>query len=94
MEQRVAKRFLIGGTVQGVGYRYWTEKVAQELRLGGWVRNLPDGRVEIFAEGDPEHLEALEARAWRGPRAAQVTEVVVEPQAPVGTTTFAIRRDA
>ncbi len=47
------------GTVQGVGFRYTTVGYAQELKLTGWVRNLPDGRVEILAQGDKTSIEVL-----------------------------------
>ena len=57
--ERVAAQLLISGIVQGVGYRYWTTRTAARLGLAGWVRNLYDDRVEIFAEGPAPALEAL-----------------------------------
>jgi acylphosphatase len=50
---------LIGGRVQGVGYRYFAQQKANELHIFGWVRNTPDGKVEIEAEGEPKKLETF-----------------------------------
>jgi acylphosphatase len=65
----------VSGRVQGVFYRATTEAVARQLHLTGWVRNLPDGRVELVAEGPQEALDRLIAWAHRGPEHAQVTGV-------------------
>ena len=73
--ERDAAQFLISGIVQGVGYRFWTERTAKELGLCGWVRNLFDGRVEIHAEGKPEALDSLETACKSGPKTASVTAV-------------------
>jgi acylphosphatase len=85
--------FLISGIVQGVGFRYWTERVARELEVTGWVRNLVDGRVEVFAEGSAEKLRMLEASLWRGPRSAEVLAVEVRSVPLEGRASFDIRRD-
>ena len=71
----------ISGLVQGVWYRASAKDVARRLGLRGWVRNLPDGRVEIVAEGDEEALKALIDWCWEGPPLARVenVEVVWEP---------------
>ncbi len=61
------------GRVQGVGFRYFAHRVAQRLNLGGWVRNLPNGSVEVEVEGPRAALEAFAAEMERGPSAAQVT---------------------
>lgn len=66
---------LISGRVQGVWYRAGTREKAESLGLGGWVRNLRDGRVEAIAEGPREDLECLVAWAWSGPASAHVVEV-------------------
>ena len=68
-------RFLVSGMVQGVGFRYFTARRAQALQLAGWVRNLPDGRVEVVASGDPSSLEALETALGSGPAGAAVSGV-------------------
>jgi acylphosphatase len=78
LEMRVARRFLVSGRVQGVGFRFFTQDIARCEGVMGIVRNLPDGRVEIVAEGDDESLARLEAAVWRGPSHARVEHVEVE----------------
>ncbi len=73
MEQ--ARRYIIEGMVQGVGYRFFVERVAQELGLGGYVKNRRDGGVEVYACGPADKLEDLKARLEKGPRAARVERV-------------------
>lgn len=68
----------IAGRVQGVGFRYFVIEHGQQLGLGGWVRNLWDGRVEAVAEGPQADLERLLVYLKRGPSAANVTTVDVE----------------
>jgi len=68
---------IVKGLVQGVGYRFFVIRRAELLGLTGWVKNLPDGTVEVVAEGDRELLEELIKELWKGPSAAQVTDVVV-----------------
>ncbi len=82
MERIAAKRWLIDGRVQGVGFRYFVQDKAAELGLRGWARNLPDGRVEVYALGKPDQLEHLAAALHKGPRLAQVRHVE-ERDAPV-----------
>ncbi len=67
-----AIRIFIRGIVQGVGYRFFTERVARSLQLRGFVRNLPDGRVEAVAAGREEDLETFIARLREGPSAGRV----------------------
>ena len=69
---------VIHGDVQGVGFRYFVIDLARPLGLRGWVRNRPDGSVELTAEGERDQLETLLERARRGPRSAQVTDVEVD----------------
>lgn len=66
---------LVSGRVQGVFYRATAEQVARELGLHGWVRNLPDGRVEAIAEGPIAALEAFETWCRRGPAHVQVSDL-------------------
>jgi acylphosphatase len=73
-----ARKFWISGQVQGVGYRYFALRVARELGLKGWVRNLSDGRVEAYAAGSATLLEDFEARLRQGPPAGDVRHVEVE----------------
>jgi len=75
---------LVSGTVQGVGYRAWTRKKARELGLTGFVRNLPDGRVEVYAEGEEEKLKELLAELHKGPFFARVREVNYQFTEPRG----------
>ncbi|MBS7645850.1 MAG: acylphosphatase [Candidatus Bathyarchaeia archaeon] len=74
----------ISGQVQGVFFRYETRRVAKELGVSGWVRNLPDGRVEVVAEGEEESIEKLIQFCRRGPPAAKVTNVEVKYEEPKG----------
>jgi len=89
---RVARRYLISGRVQGVGFRFFVESAAMREGIHGWVQNLPDGRVEIAAEGDAEAVERFERNLRQGPRGARVDDVEVDHQVPGGHTTgFSIR---
>ena len=74
----VARRYLISGIVQGVGFRYFAQDEAERLHLSGYVRNLRDGRVEVYAIGSPEKLARLRTLIERGPRGAMVQHVVEE----------------
>lgn len=76
-----AKKYLISGRVQGVGFRYFVARLARELHLAGWVRNLPDGRVEAYARGPAAKLKRLEAELRIGPPLAEVRSVEVEDAA-------------
>lgn len=89
-----ARHILVSGIVQGVGYRAFAERNARELGLSGWVRNLDDGRVEIFVEGEPSRLEMYVERCHRGPRSAEVTEVSSTSCAPHGAVAFTMRPTA
>ena len=70
-----SKRFYVSGAVQGVGFRYFVERVAHELKLSGYVRNLRDGRVEVYAIGFATSLAVLRQQLERGPRGAFVTRL-------------------
>lgn len=70
-----AKRYLVRGRVQGVGFRYFVERAAAELSLKGYARNLDDGRVEVYAVGTSENVSQLAGLLWRGPRWADVRGV-------------------
>ena len=69
------RHYLVTGVVQGVGFRFFARRVAQRLGLAGWVRNLPDGRVEAEAEGSPSVLDAYARELGRGPAGAMVSGV-------------------
>ena len=70
-----ARRVLIAGTVQGVGYRDWLVRVAREHQLSGWVRNRADGRVEAVLAGEEPAVEAVLLLVRRGPPLARVSEI-------------------
>jgi len=78
---KIARHYLIRGRVQGVGFRYFVELAAHELGLTGWVRNLADGRVEVYAAGTKKQLDELDGRLWRGPRWGDVRGVEVKEAA-------------
>jgi acylphosphatase len=78
----VARRFLIGGRVQGVGFRMFTEARAAAEGVHGYVQNRPDGRVEALVEGDQESVDRIELALRRGPPGAQVESFEVETLAP------------
>jgi acylphosphatase len=83
----IAKRLLIQGRVQGVGYRVWMVDKAHELGISGWVRNRADGAVEALIAGDVAAVEELSRLCRRGPRLAEVssiTEDLAEPPAESG----------
>jgi acylphosphatase len=89
---RVARRYVIAGHVQGVGFRWFAHDVAAREGVHGWVRNLADGRVEVIAEGDTASVDRIEAAVRRGPSSARVERVDVEELAPAGRTAgFEIR---
>ena len=79
---RDARRYLVRGRVQGVGFRFFTEAAAVRARVDGWVRNLADGRVEVYAEGEPSALENFERQIRRGPPGARVSDVEVTTVPP------------
>jgi acylphosphatase len=70
-----AIRFRVRGRVQGVGFRWFVRKAARDAELSGWVRNLPDGDVEVLAAGTAEGLDRLREALRRGPPAARVVLV-------------------
>ncbi len=86
-----ARRFLISGRVQGVGYRYFAERAAHETGVTGWARNLDDGRVEVHANGTRARLEDFESRLRQGPRFADVRGVEVQDAAVLELEGFTIR---
>ena len=79
---RVARRFLISGRVQGVGFRFFAERMAAHEGIHGWVQNLPDGRVEASAEGEAEAVDRFEGRLRQGPPGARVDHIDVEDGVP------------
>lgn len=87
----LARRFLVRGRVQGVGFRWFVESEARNLGIAGWVRNNPDSSVEVLAMGSRDQLSNLRSRLQQGPRAARVDNVEeFEAQAVPGLKTFRI----
>jgi acylphosphatase len=87
----VRKRVLVSGEVQGVFFRDTCRRIAGQQGVAGWVRNLPDGRVEAVFEGDADRVERLVTWAHRGPSRARVTAVAVQDEPVQGLTAFEIR---
>lgn len=86
-----ARRFVVRGRVQGVGFRWFVEREAHILGIAGWVRNNADGSVEVLAMGSLEQLAGLRSRLRAGPRAARVDDVGETETKPVaGLTNFRI----
>ena len=86
-----ARRFLVRGRVQGVGFRWFVEREARILGIAGWVRNNPDATVEVLAMGTRDQLSGLRSRLTQGPRASRVDEVEESEARPVsGLNTFRI----
>src|SRR5271168_3199924 len=87
-----ARRFLVRGRVQGVGFRWFVEREAHLLQIAGWVRNNPDGSVDVLAMGTREQLVVLRSRLKVGPRAARVDDVAESEAEPVaGLNSFQVR---
>jgi acylphosphatase len=86
-----ARRFMVRGRVQGVGFRWFVEREAHILGIAGWVRNNHDGSVEVLAQGTRDQLAGLHSRLREGPRAARVDSVEVSDENPVaGLSSFRI----
>lgn len=82
---------VVAGRVQGVGYRYSCMQQATALGVAGWVRNLPDGTVELWAEGPSPAVDDLLAWCHEGPAWGHVERVEADPVAPAGHTGFHVR---
>jgi len=78
------RRFVVSGRVQGVGYRFFARDAAAREGIHGWVRNQPDGSVEVHAEGEADAILRFERALRQGPRGARVDDVLVEPAPPSG----------
>jgi acylphosphatase len=85
------RRLVVHGDVQGVGYRWSCVRQAERLGVAGWVRNLPDGTVEIAVEGPDPAVDALVAWAKRGPSGADVSYLEVTEEPPEGARGFSVR---
>jgi acylphosphatase len=90
-----AKRFFVSGRVQGVGFRFFAERTAAKLGVGGYARNLYDGRVEVYAIAPGEQMDALKDALQRGPRFAAVDRLEERDAEilPEYANVFTIERD-
>ena len=86
----IARRALVSGRVQGVGFRFFARRAAESAGVTGWARNLPDGRVETLAEGEEAAVDQYLAGIRRGPVGGRVDGVEVEEATPEGLTAFRI----
>jgi acylphosphatase len=81
-DAKLAKRYFVSGMVQGVGFRFFTQDAAEKLHLHGFVRNLRDGRVEVFAMGESQQHAEFRAMLERGPRFSSISGVQEETATP------------
>jgi acylphosphatase len=89
---RIARRYLISGRVQGVGFRIFAESAARREGIHGWVRNLPDRRVEVVCEGETDAIERFERAIRQGPPSARVDRVEIDSTSlTIAETGFDIR---
>jgi acylphosphatase len=89
---RVARRFIVSGRVQGVGFRYFALDAARREGVHGFVTNHDDGNVEAVAEGEAEAVERFERALRRGPSRSRVEQVMVDEMTPeMKSTGFEIR---
>jgi acylphosphatase len=87
----IRRRVLVSGLVQGVFFRDTCRRTASQAGVAGWVRNLPDGRVEAVFEGAAEAVERMVAWARQGPARARIDEVTVTEEPAEGLTGFRVR---
>jgi acylphosphatase len=87
---KLAKRYLVRGRVQGVGFRYFVQRNASALGIAGYTRNLDDGSVEVYAIGNREQLSELEGYLWTGPSLSEVRGVEASDAAMVKYRGFLI----
>lgn len=90
---RVRAHLRVTGHVQGVGFRFFIQRRARALRLAGFVRNLPDRRVEVAVEGAPEDVKTMIEAVREGPSGATVSDVTLDWEEPRGQTDFMIQAD-
>ncbi len=87
----VARRYILSGRVQGVGFRYFAERAARATGVAGWARNLDDGRLEVYASGTRPQLEEFESRLRSGPPRADIRGFEAAEAAPLDAQGFSIR---
>ena len=87
----IARQYLISGRVQAVGFRYFTESAAVSEGVRGWVRNLPDGQVEVCAGGEADAIERFERQIRQGPPGARVGTFTVSEATPSNLKRVTVR---
>jgi acylphosphatase len=90
-QKRIARRWVVRGRVQGVGYRYFARARAEELGVTGWARNLADGSVEVLGCGTPPQLDSLAGYLHQGPRFGEVRTVECHEAPLLQSDGFSIR---
>ena len=88
----MTRRYLLSGRVQGVGFRYFTQRTATQLGVVGWVRNCPDGTVEAVAQGSEEALQAFREHLQQGPSWSRVHRIEENEEGPTTFAAFTIER--
>ncbi len=88
----IARRAVVTGRVQGVGFRFFAERAARDAGVRGFVRNLPDGGVETVAEGEDDAVHRYLERVRQGPMGARVTDVQLSDVEPRRFSSFEITR--
>lgn len=88
----IARRAVVSGRVQGVGFRFFAERAAREAGVNGWVRNRQDGTVETMVEGDPAAVDGYLDRLRKGPLGSRVAGVAIEDVSPGSFHSFEITR--
>ena len=88
---RAARKYIVKGRVQGVGYRAFVQYAAGAVGVRGWARNCDDGSVEVYAAGSPEQLSELCGYLWKGPRASDVRQIDEKAAAVEEWVDFQIR---
>ena len=91
MKERECVHVFLAGMVQGVFYRSWAEQTAKQLGLKGWVKNLPDGKVEAVFEGECSKVEKMVTLCRKGPPHARVMSVETKKERCSGFETFEVR---
>jgi acylphosphatase len=81
-DEKQIRRYFVSGFVQGVGFRFFVQREAEKLNVGGYARNLFDGRVEVLAIGSPAQLAEMKSALERGPRFSSVSGVQEEDALP------------
>ena len=84
-------RIIVSGIVQGVSFRSFAKKHAHKLQLNGFVRNLPDGSLEVIAEGKKEKIEELIKEIRKGPEGSKVDDIKIEWRKDEGYSIFEVR---